>query len=479
LIFLSHIIIFFSTLVDTFRWYTQDPRKTQEKLLRRLLKSEAPQIYKVWDGTYEHFKELVDLYPKNSVNREKVTQRVPTSGTTQGTKYIEYTQSLQKDMSRGINVWLFHLYIKQPRLFFKKMYWSVSPLTHDDFPDDKTYVNPIAQKVLEKTLVVPLGIQKIKDPKKLLYVTVRLLVQSRDLGLVSVWSPSFIGVLLRIIRENEESLLKGLREGSWGLQEYDCADDLKGYSKKLQKRPSQKKEDLTAWMDFVIHVSAWGDASANDGFMCISSLFKNAVYKPKGLTATEGVFSIPITRSSAVFSFGSHFVEFIDVETEEILLCDSLVEGQVYEVVPSLSNGYLRYELGDLIKVAGFYRGVPMFVLLGRKGVVSDLKGEKLSEHTCYEVVREFLVSEEDFIVVSNLENDGYVLLFSCDVNFTGQDVDMTLCSKSFHYGYCRELGQLKPLEIKVVSKKILEKNQKKVSSSTPQGVEKKRYLIV
>ena len=108
--------------------------------------------------------------------------------------------------------------------------------------------------------------------------------------------------------------------------------------------------------------------------------------------ATEGMFGVnkwPHSRVSAYSLMTSQiFFEFIPLANADssqpiTLLAEEIKVGEVYEIVVTTSRGLYRYRMGDLIKVLeeGSASEPPVIDVLGRKNLVLNICGEKVTEY--------------------------------------------------------------------------------------------------
>jgi len=67
------------------------------------------------------------------------------------------------------------------------------------------------------------------------------------------------------------------------------------------------------------------------------------------------------------------------------LTAEEIEDGKNYFLVPTTAAGLYRYDLRDLVRVAGFYHATPLIEFLGKGNQFASLTGEKLSE---YQVTR-------------------------------------------------------------------------------------------
>lgn len=154
-------------------------------------------------------------------------------------------------------------------------------------------------------------------------------------------------------------------------------------------------------------VSCWASAASKPYAGELAARLPHAVLEPKGLLSTECVVTTPL----GITPHG--YFEFDDGE-----------------VIATTASGLYRYRTGDLLRDGEF---------AGRKGIVSDLVGEKLTEPfvaTCLDNVRGYLFPE----------GRGYVLATETPVD--PAIVEQRLCANP-QYAYALRLGQLAPLRVR------------------------------
>ena len=368
-------------------------------------------------GDLEDWIEACASGRKNVLCCEPIRIFEPTSGT-QAIKLIPYTASLKAEFQRGLGAWIADLYGAKPTLMRGRAYWSITPppvraqRTAGGIPigfeDDAAYLSGSGQWLLRGMLAVP----KAAD----LDETIAQLLNCTDLKLASVWSPSFWLLLLERLRNN------------W--DHWAC---LPSFSKRMAGGLKGLWPQLSL-------MSCWADGPSERFLPDLRRDFPDLFIQPKGLLATEAFVSFPLLgRQGAALSLRSHFFEFLD-EQGVSFLAHELVKGGVYEVVVSTGGGLYRYRLGDRVRVTGYYRECPLLRFLGRTGLVSDHFGEKLTP----EAVEPWLPARSGPCFVA-FEDGGYVLYGEGDLSQAAREGENHLTTY-FHYGLCRQLGQLKPL---------------------------------
>jgi hypothetical protein len=179
-------------------------------------------------------------------------------------------------------------------------------------------------------------------------------------------------------------------------------------------------------------------------------LFPGVHIQGKGLLATEGVVSLPLTEHGACMAAAtSHFYEFIEQPGTPPRLLHELEANHEYSVLLTTGGGFYRYRLGDRVRVVGFAKSTPLLEFLGKEDGVSDLCGEKLSPAFVGSVLEELSVERayrSDFAMLAPSQQEGprYVLFLQGVASQTDLAVRLDKkLTQNPHYAYCRRLGQL------------------------------------
>ena len=339
---------------------------------------------------------------KSALTTNKIKLYEPTSGSSGFQKLIPYTEELRREFQNGIKVWLFDLYMHNLNLLFYKSYWSISPKTKTDdseigFEKDEEYFSKIEQKFLNTIMVQPdLTGDFLKNTKE------KLTEEKDDIGLISIWSPTFLDSVLN--------------------------------------------NEVVDFTNLKI-ISCWADASSKMYALNLGAKYPKAIIQPKGLLSTEGITSFPLWNKGCVLSYLSHFYEFMD-KNGRIFLLKDIRQGEEYTVILTTSGGLYRYNTHDLIKVTGFYKNLPVIEFIGRNNNVSDFFGEKISESFVNNVLKELFEKEPEFAVLT-FNKDRYTLFTDgyCDES----ELEKYL-QQNYHYKNCIELGQLKPANVENVT---------------------------
>jgi hypothetical protein len=270
-----------------------------------------------------------------------------TSGTSSRPKWIPLTNGLQGEFARGLATWFRGWERRCPEVFAGRAYWAISAAGMDSettagglpvgAAGDVAYFPDEVGARLADWLVVPDRRGEVFED------TAEALLNTPDLSLVSVWSPTFLLGIDAVIR---------------------------------RLRPGKTWREL--WPKLAL-ASCWADASSRPWIPVLQERLGGIQIEPKGLLATEGITSIPdAADGSPRLASECHWLEFIDAEGSHVPEGEVRV-GKHYEVLLTTAGGLFRYRSGDQVEVTGTGKR-PRIRFVGRRGIASDLVGEKLHE---------------------------------------------------------------------------------------------------
>lgn len=390
------------TIADLDEWRRRVPIQSAESL--------APWVARAAAG------EADVLFPGRAIAIEQ------TGGSTAGTRRIAYGAASLAEFRQAALPWLDDLFQCQPALVAQPSYWAISPVgraaaepagptgqagspsaAERAIPlglDDAAYLGESAGAGLLGSLCVPPAVGAIADHRLWQRLTLVHLLCCRDLGLVSVWSPTFLGELLRALDDDRDLLIAAVREGPGvladlpgGLPTTRPADPLAA-ALRWTASPARADEIAAAWQagpgrdraeparlwPRLGLVSCWADASSAAAANRLARLLPQARLQPKGLLATEGAVTLPLSPFPApVLAIRSGFFEFVD-DAGTIRTGDELRPGERLSVLLTNASGLCRYRLGDTVECVGMAGQAPMLRFVGRGGRTTDLVGEKLDE---------------------------------------------------------------------------------------------------
>ena len=426
------------------------------------------------------------------------------SGSTSASKLIPYTASLKAEFQRGLAPWIVDLYSHYPQLKNGPAYWSITPLAEGrrvtpggipvGFDEDSAYLGPLGA-LIESALAVPNAVKHIQDVAVFRYLTLLFLLRESDLRLISVWNPTFLNLLLTPLPDWWDQLLADIAKGT--ITPPGSLDPT--LSRLLQRKLSpdpyrarvlavlRSDDHLAIWPHLEL-ISCWADGPSASYAQTLAKQFPGVLLQGKGLLTTEAFVSFPLirtasvrsddfsrlsrnatkvatTKSSSVLAITSHFFEFLPAPAGspdpavQPRLAHQLEKSQTYTVVVTTGGGFYRYQLQDLVEMAGFVNQTPCIRFVGKTDRVSDWFGEKLDEQfvasALARVFSERCLSPR-FAMLAPDDSGGFRYTLYLELP-PGQradnlhhDLDQAL-SENFHYAYCRKLGQLAEPRIALV----------------------------
>lgn len=382
---------------------------------------------------------------------EPVKMMERSGGSTSTNKFIPFTEGLRNEFSAVTGPWLYDLFRSCPGLVGTRSYWSISPAAGRNektegglpigFDDDTEYFGPAERWALKKMMAVPASVAHLPDMDSWRRATVMHLLKADDLGLVSIWSPSFMLPLIELIEDDLDWFLARLpRSRARGIRTgIERAGRLTGG---------------VLWPRLAC-ISCWTDGISGEYLPALRRFFPETPIQPKGLLATEGVVSFPLWgEKGSVVAVTGHFLEFLDLNDPGgmPLLAHELEEGGKYSPVLTTSGGFYRYHLKDIVDCVGRYRKTPLIRFRGKLDRVSDLCGEKLNAEQvshALAMVKEQTGIEYSFAMLAPVwtSRPFYCLFIETGADDAELDraVDIveTYLRTGHHYNYCRDLGQL------------------------------------
>ncbi len=313
----------------------------------------------------------------------------PTSGSTQKRKWIPYNQAFLNQLHQAAHPWLKNLYKHSSELLTGSHYWSLSWLPEDlrkNTHTDDSKLFPFWQRALLKQVFpVPRELAVVSSSEAFWFANLVILCCQEDLSLISVWSPTLLLQIISSLKAEWSSILKTLTTSRWDK----FAQELKNIKIPKRRNLPQNLNDQNLnvlWPKLKV-ISCW-DSSTSEIFANELKLrLPHVELQGKGLWATEGVVTIPYERQYPL-AIRSHFYEFRDLDSKNIYLAHQLKTGMKVQVLLSAANGFLRYELNDILEVLPSLSTTPCFRFLGRVHTI-DMVGEKMDHAIAQSILKE------------------------------------------------------------------------------------------
>jgi hypothetical protein len=405
---------------------THEPQRVQEALRRRILAHQADTdfgrahhfsaIRTLEDfrrhlpvAGYDYFEPYLQRVRRGDLRALLADRRVYmfalTSGTTAARKFIPVTPQYLADYRRGWNIWGLKLLRDHAEVRFRPIVQMSGDW--DEFRTEAgipcgavTGLTATMQKRLIRWLYcVPAAVGKVKDAAAKYYLALRLSLPRR-VGMIVAANPSTLVGMARAGDREKERLLRDLRDGTLDPDLEVPADVRTALQPLLRRRHPQRVRELEEiirrtgtlyprdyWPSECV-LGNWTGGSAGAYLRHFPRYYGNLPVRDVGLIASEGRMTIPLEdgTTSGVLDVTSHYFEFIPEEEIDrpqpvVLAAHEVEEGRKYFILPTTAYGLYRYHIHDLVRVTGFHNRTPLLEFLNKGAHISNLTGEKLSEH--------------------------------------------------------------------------------------------------
>ncbi|MCP4697185.1 MAG: GH3 auxin-responsive promoter family protein [Gammaproteobacteria bacterium] len=381
------------------------------------------------------------------------------SGSSGKEKLIPYSTESLRDFRIAILPWLSAL-ARQFDISSGSAYWAVSPATRQEeytsggIPvgmPDTAYLGEELMPFFAGSSAVPHWVAGISEIQDWQLATLYYLLSRNDLVMISVWSPTFLLLLIEALSTRRDELAELLKQGG-----ERCGHALAANASAYNRLTAylDNKEVKTLWPELRV-ISCWSDASSKPFYQTLQMHLPGVAFQAKGLLSTEGVVTVPDRNNKQVLAMESGFFEFLD-QRDCSKLAHELAAGNRYQVVMTTSGGLYRYRTGDHVICEGYQYGKPVLRFVGRGDLTSDMTGEKLTEEfvcSCLEDVSGFRM-----LIPSRHEKPCYLLALDRNECREPENVSNKVEKRLMdnpQYAYARKLGQLGSLRLLLLDKPL------------------------
>ena len=178
--------------------------------------------------------------------------------------------------------------------------------------------------------------------------------------------------------------------------------------------------------------------------------------------ASEAQMTLPISDSGSagILDVGANFYEFIP-ESEmassdpTTLTCTEIEAEKNYYLILTTPGGLYRYDINDIVRVAGFYNQTPLIEFVRKGRDVTNITGEKLHVNQVIQAMDQaqsaISLAVRHFRAFADLENSRYAFLVEFDASRPNEDslssllheLDTHLQALNIEYAQKRESRRL------------------------------------
>ena len=400
------------------------PVQAQDRLLRQILEANADTEFGRQHGfggitSFGQFQERIpisayeDLEPyitaemqgrPNQLTKEPPVLFTTTSGTTGNRKYIPMTREGKRAKSHLTWLWFCGIYRDHPGIVGGRILSVVSPEVESYAPSGvpigaesghgyRTMPGPV-----KSMYTAPYPVFAIEDYEAKYYTLLRL-AAGQDISCIATVNPSTVLLLGDKLAQHSEPIIRDVRDGTLS-SEFTVPQELRD-SLHLRPDPERAKHleraaaagggplrPGLAWPELAA-IGCWKGGTVGAYLAKFDTLFpQRPPVRDFGYYATELRGSVPLSDQgdAGVVAIGTNVLEFHPAgedrapEGRELLRLEQLEAGQRYFVYVTNASGLYRYDMNDIVEVAGHYGQTPLIRFIQKgKGVVS-FTGEKLYE---------------------------------------------------------------------------------------------------
>ncbi len=402
---------------------------------------------------YEDITDWVDRSKTNKkiISVDKIEFFEKTSGNAGPKKYIPYTKMLRTNFSNCFKIWGYDCLSNGLSLDTLNIFMSISPLQSKESEsyhhDDSDYLKGIIQFLIKPFLIGQPNIYQLDDPNDFRFILALTLLAQENIEIMSIWSPSYLLVLLSIIEDRFDEMVFYLTQENFKYQNIQFSVPYLNKKRKALFSSFKTNRNFELLWPHLKLISCWTQGTSGRLANKIPQYFPKTLIQGKGLLATEAPITIPLLKAKGyVPLLNDIFLEFED-KSKNTFRVHELKVDEEYEIIISQSSGLYRYRLGDYIRVTHFHLNTPCFEFIGRTADTCDLVGEKLNERFVENIFSKAPFKDSQcLLLVPTFQETGqgkyYLLTDNRAVLEQEYHLDKLL-SEAFHYANARKMLQL------------------------------------
>ena len=507
------------------RWegLTRDPAAAQKRLLLEIIQRNQTTAFgrdhgfssirsvkdfrrQVPIGDYENFRPYVERAKQGEkavLTSEPIIMFTMASGSTGEPKLIPVTESTRANHSRLTRLWYSRAFQDHPGCAAGKVFGLVGRTVEGYTAGGIPYgaasglIYQSSPAWIKRIHALPYEIAEIKDFHAKYYLAMRVAIE-QDVTFLGTPNP---GTILRLVETADlfrDEIIKDTHDGTLS-ERFELAPNVRAsLSENLSPNRSraQALEKLGAAagrlrpIDYWPHlqlIGCWKGGSVGVRLKELEPWFGvGTPTRDLGYLASEAQMSLPVSDegSAGILTIDANFYEFIaEAEINSAkpitLTCDELESGGIYYVILTTAGGLYRYDINDVIRVAGFHGKTPLIEFLRKGRDVINITGEKLHVNQVIQAMElaqsSSGVSVQRYRACADVAQSRYAFA----IEFAGAtraqeslarllaDLDARLCEINIEYAQKRESQRLKAPILQVMKPGWFERS---VSSAQQRG---------
>lgn len=448
---------------------SREPLLAQQAFLMELLRRNADTVYGRRHGfgsvqsigeyqkrvpliTYENIAEDMGKLlrgEKAVFTVEEPVMFAQTSGTTGDAKFIPVTRTCRsKSHKAASHTWLHHLQKDHPSVYAGKILTLVSPAIEGYAPSGVPFGSTSGDfykrlpGVMRRVYAIPYEAFEIADYQAKYYVVMRTSVE-QDVRLVGTANPSSVLKMCEKANELAEEIIRDIRDGTLSERfriKPRIREAIRGRYRPSARRAHELEQararrggvlkPVDYWPNLRV-ITCWKGGTVGHYIDKFWPWFdpderRRIPVRDLGYLSSEFRGSIPLSDegSAGPLTFLSNFYEFVaadevsskpdDPSSWDYLTSNELKDGGEYYIFVTTTGGLYRYDINDVIQVAGLYNNTPKIVFLRKGRGMTNITGEKLSVNqiiaACGKAEDDVGIVADHFKAEADTANSRYVL---------------------------------------------------------------------
>lgn len=516
---------------QVFHHSTRDPGRTQRELLENILelnrstdfglrhrfadlRSPADYARAIPVHDYEALRADVDRHrhgEPNVLTAEPVTMFAMTSGTTGEPKYIPVTPEGDRRAASLMRMWLYGCLRSHPTCFDHGTAAIAGPAVESFSPAGIPCGNVSGRiqaripRFVQGSYVVPYQAMCIPDYEERYRAMARFLY-ARPPSALGTPNAATLLRIAQVASEHAGELIRGIHDGTlgWGEGRADLeplrplltADpELARHLERVHGRTGALRP-RDAWGSLQL-IGCWLGGSAGIQVPLLREQYGDVVMRDLGYLASEGRMSLPLEDGTpaGVLAIDQAYYEFIPVDSwgepsGDAVDCTALEDGKEYSILLTTFGGLYRYDINDIVRVAGWHQRTPRIEFVRKGKDMVNLQGEKLHVNhllRAVETCREQLgLRLRDYRLCPRPGGEGYVLQLETSDELGREQItrlsgllDRTLGEQNLEYRQKRESRRLEPIVVQRMAPGWRERSTRRLLLPGRSDVQFKwRYLL-
>ena len=427
-----HMVRMYALKARAFEKATKYPHENQSKILMEFIRRNKDTVYGKEHG-FANIRSIQDYQSRVPLNDYETLRRYIdrlmcgenkvltidnvvlfglTSGTMGKPKYIPVTEYSRRKKKDVMDLWAYYALRDHPDILDGNILAIVSPETEGfttseiPFGAESGHAYRNLHWAVRNRYLLPYEVFQIPDYDVKYYCILRIAME-KDISTIATLNPSTILLLCQKTEKVKDAVIEDIRQGTLNKALHLCGEIRSKIEADLKPNPRRADELLAlaknrggellpmdVWPKLKL-IECWKGGSVGVYISYLKKYFGNKVaIRDFGYLSSEARVSIPMCDSGCggTLAISSNFYEFVPREEinkadRRFLLSHQLEAGKEYYIILTTPGGLYRYNIDDIIRIAGFYNDTPVIEFVQKGSIVSSVTGEKIYEMQIDEAV--------------------------------------------------------------------------------------------